>query len=237
MGKRRISLHNLFTDIDRELWEDIVRSIEILKRIYQLGNYVISLGTIQVLRKKIAKFATHGKLIVEVGSGPGTFLKLLRENSSGMIIGLDPSISMAYFSHSKYLFADMIIGVAEALPFKENSIDVIFCAFSFRDFFNKKLFLEEALRVLKRDGLLVILETNNPRKTLTRIFLLFIMAIGYFLSKLFLSRKNLYIGLVKSINLMKPVEYYYELAKRIGFRCVKYEKFLFDHAFIMIAIK
>ncbi len=237
MGKRRISLHNLFTDMDKELWEDIVRSIEILKRIYQLGNYVISLGTIQVLRKKIAKFATHGKQIVEVGSGPGTFLKLLRENSSGMIIGLDPSISMAYFSHSKYLFADMIIGVAEALPFKENSIDVIFCAFSFRDFFNKKLFLEEAFRVLKRDGLLVILETNNPRKTLTRIFLLFIMAIGYFLSKLFLSRKNLYIGLVKSINLMKPVEYYYELAKRIGFRCVKYEKFLLDHAFIMIAIK
>ncbi len=237
MGKRRISLHNLFTDMDKELWEDIVRSIEILKRIYQLGNYVISLGTIQVLRKKIAKFATHGKLIVEVGSGPGTFLKLLRENSSDTIIGLDPSISMAYFSHSKYLFADVIIGVAEALPFRENSIDVIFCAFSFRDFFNKKLFLEEAFRVLKRDGLLVILETNNPRKTLTRIFLLFIMAIGYFLSKLFLSRKNLYIGLVKSINLMKPVEYYYELAKRIGFRCVKYEKFLLDHAFIMIAIK
>jgi len=223
--------------MDKELWEDIVRSIEILKRIYQLGNYVISLGTIQVLRKKIAKFATHGKLIVEVGSGPGTFLKLLRENSSDTIIGLDPSISMAYFSHSKYLFADVIIGVAEALPFRENSIDVIFCAFSFRDFFNKKLFLEEAFRVLKRDGLLVILETNNPRKTLTRIFLLFIMAIGYFLSKLFLSRKNLYIGLVKSINLMKPVEYYYELAKRIGFRCVKYEKFLLDHAFIMIAIK
>jgi len=227
-----------FRDLDKKLWQNIIESLALLKRIYQLGNYIISFGTIQILRKMAAKNIDEEDIIIEVGPGPGTFLKLLKEYAKQrFIIGIEPSVDMAYYSYNKNGFADVLIGIAEKLPFRDNSIDIIYCVFSFRDFFDKLRFIHEAYRILKPGGKLIIVETNNPNKLSTKVFLSFVKVIGQALSILFLSRKNLYLGLYESIRKLQKVEYYIYLLKNIGFSRIVLRRYVFNHAYILMAFK
>ena len=59
----------------------------------------------------------------------------------------------------------MVIGDSEDLPFEDNTFDTVTVAFGIRNFMNLKKGLSEILRVLKPNGLFVILETSVPTKT------------------------------------------------------------------------
>ena len=58
----------------------------------------------------------------------------------------------------------MVIGDSENLPFGDNSFDAITVAFGVRNFENLEKGLSEIFRVLKPNGILVILETSVPKK-------------------------------------------------------------------------
>lgn len=234
MARSKLST-GFFGDLDENTWKNIVNSIETLRNIYQLGNLIISLGTIWILRRLILKFGHKANIILEIGVGPGTFIKLLNKIPNKIVLGVEPSPIMAYYS--RRINQNIVIGVAEKLPFRDSSVDLIYCVFSFRDFFNKYLFIKEAFRVLRKNGRVVILDTNNPNSLSSRIFHRFIEVAGKILSFLFRKKNNLYVGLRKSIELMKNVEHYSELFKKIGFRYVCYRKYLMGNAFILVALK
>ena len=59
----------------------------------------------------------------------------------------------------------MVIGDSENLPFENNTFDAITVAFGVRNFENLEKGLSEILRVLKPQGVFVILETSVPEKT------------------------------------------------------------------------
>lgn len=233
MGKN--AGEEIFRDLPPSLWLGIIRDIDKLKRIYDISNTIVSFGTISLLRKIAFRLTGDSKTIIEVGSGPGTFLKKLTKLKNRTIIALDPSPPMLYYSTSKIRSANYVLGLAESMPFKNNSIDVIFCIFSFRDFFNKEKFISEAWRVLRRHGKLIIVDTNNARKLSTRLFLHYIIVLGRLYS--IVLRRNILIGLARSIIKMKPVETYVRYLYETGFRKIYYRKFLLGNAFILVAVK
>ena len=59
---------------------------------------------------------------------------------------------------------DFIKGDGEAMPFKNNSFDVVTVSFGVRNFETLEKGLSEILRVLKKGGLFIILETSVPEK-------------------------------------------------------------------------
>ena len=58
----------------------------------------------------------------------------------------------------------MVLGDGESIPYADNYFDVITIAYGVRNFENLEKGLSETLRVLKPNGLLIILETSVPTK-------------------------------------------------------------------------
>jgi len=59
----------------------------------------------------------------------------------------------------------MVLADSENMPFEDDFFDAITVAFGIRNFENLEKGLAEILRVLKPNGLFVILETSVPEKT------------------------------------------------------------------------
>lgn len=226
-----------FSDLSDDEWIGIIRSIDKLKRVYEIGNNLISFGTIGLLRAMVLREIAESKIIVEIGSGPGTFLKKLRKLRDRVIIAIDPSPRMIYYSALKLPFVSYLVGLAERIPLHSESIDAVVCVFSFRDFFNKSVFISEAYRVLKKSGRLVIIDVNNHKGLTARLFLLYIKAMGKLYSVLLNFKRNILDGLRISIMKLRPIEFYILEIMRVGFRSVSLRRFFFNNAFMLVAVK
>ena len=95
---------------------------------------------------------------------------------SALVIGVDISKEMLEVMRQKVLknkLESMIsqeMGDGEALRFPEGSFDRVVNAFGIRNFENREKGLQEALRVLKPGGRLVILELSRPQNKIIRWF-------------------------------------------------------------------
>lgn len=141
------------------------------------GNYdglnrVISFGTDVKWRKKVIALvaAQNPKSILDIATGTGDLAIQMAPIKAERIVGLDLSEGMLKVGRKKIAAKDldnrveMIQGDSEALPFEDNSFDAITVAFGVRNFENLEKGLSEILRVLKKGGIFVILETSVPTK-------------------------------------------------------------------------
>ncbi|MBW4643235.1 MAG: methyltransferase domain-containing protein [Goleter apudmare HA4340-LM2] len=100
--------------------------------------------------------------ILDVACGTGEFENLLlSEHPSQQIIGVDISANMLAIAKQKcstYTQVSFHLASASALPFANNSFDVIISANSFHYFAYPETTLTEMRRVLKPDGKVVILD-------------------------------------------------------------------------------
>ncbi|AFL80036.1 ubiquinone/menaquinone biosynthesis methyltransferase [Aequorivita sublithincola DSM 14238] len=136
-------------------------------------NRVISLGSDIKWRKKVIKMVAekNPKTILDIATGTGDLAIQFAENSSAeKIIGLDLSEGMLSVARKKVSGKpisekiEFIQADSEALPFEDNSFDAITVSFGIRNFENLEKGLSEILRVLKKGGIFVILETSVPSK-------------------------------------------------------------------------
>ncbi len=141
------------------------------------GNYddlnrVISFGIDVKWRKKVVNIVEEKNpdSILDIATGTGDLAINMVKTGATEIIGLDISEGMLAVGRKKISAKKldskikMVQADSEALPFEDNSFDAITVAFGVRNFENLEKGLSEILRVLKPQGVFVILETSVPTK-------------------------------------------------------------------------
>lgn len=102
--------------------------------------------------------------LLDCGCGTGPMISLLYEkDSTKNYTGLDITPKMIEVGKSKNLKGvKWIVGDCEALPFEDNSFDVIICSNSFHHYPNPQRFFDSAKRVLRSGGRLILQDYTAP---------------------------------------------------------------------------
>lgn len=153
--------------------EQVEKMFDTISGNYDGLNRVISFGSDIKWRKKVlAAIINHQpKSILDIATGTGDLaIKFAEKTLATNIIGLDLSEGMLSKAKEKAKNTDLnnkvkfIKGDSEALPFNDDMFDAITVSFGIRNFENLEKGLSEIYRVLKPNGLFIILETSVPAK-------------------------------------------------------------------------
>lgn len=153
--------------------EQVAKMFDTISGNYDNLNRVISFGIDIKWRKKVLQIVAESnpKSILDIATGTGDLAILMAQTNAEKIIGLDISAGMLEVGVKKIAdknlsnTIEMILGDSENMPFADNSFDAITVAFGVRNFETLEKGLADILRVLKPDGVFVILETSVPDKT------------------------------------------------------------------------
>ena len=153
-----------------EKQEKIVHMFDDIASTYDKANRVLSMGidiqwrkqgcnkAFEILNKKYLGQVT------DVATGTGDLLIYWKEQAQKnditieKYVGIDPSIGMLEVARGKVDFAEFIEGKAQALPLDDEVTDVISISYGIRNVVDRVEALQEFHRVLKPNGLVVILE-------------------------------------------------------------------------------
>src|SRR5690606_1949299 len=153
--------------------EQVAQMFDTISGNYDGLNRVISFGIDVKWRKKVLKLVASKKpdQVLDIATGTGDLAILMAQTNAKQIVGLDISPGMLDVGRKKIAARnlsekiEMLLGDSENMPFDDNSFDAITVAFGVRNFENLEKGLSEISRVLKPNGIFVILETSNPTKT------------------------------------------------------------------------
>ena len=153
--------------------EQVAKMFDTISGNYDNLNRVISFGIDIKWRKKVLQIVSKSnpKIILDIATGTGDLAILMAQTNAEKIIGLDISAGMLEVGVKKIAAKnlsntiEMILADSENMPFEDNYFDAITVAFGVRNFENLEKGLGEILRVLKPNGVFVILETSVPVKT------------------------------------------------------------------------
>ena len=152
--------------------EQVAQMFDTISGNYDGLNRVISFGIDVKWRKKVLKIVAdkNPKTILDIATGTGDLAILMAQTSATEIIGADISEGMMEVGRKKVAEKGLdskiklVYGDSENLPFGDNYFDAITVAFGVRNFETLEKGLADILRVLKPNGIFVILETSVPTK-------------------------------------------------------------------------
>lgn len=150
--------------------------------------------------------------------GPGGKVILADINDSMLKVGRDRLLDRGYSGNIEYVQAN-----AEALPFEDNSFDVVTMAFGLRNVTDKDQALREFNRVLKPGGRLLVLEFSKPANPLlSKIYDTYSFTALPFMGKLITQDAESYRYLAESIRMHPDQETLKGMMQNAGFDLVKY---------------
>lgn len=210
-------------------------------------NRVISLGRDVSWRKKVIRIVskTNPKNILDIATGTGDLaIQFAKKSNAEKIIGLDLSEGMLKIARKKTdgkpfsKRIEFVKGDSEALPFEDNFFDAITVSFGIRNFENLEKGLSEIHRVMKTNGIFVILETSVPTKfPVKQGYYLYTKNILPVIGRLFSKDKVAYKYLSESASVFPHGEKLNNILKKIGFKGVENKPQTFGVATIYTAIK
>ena len=153
--------------------EQVAQMFDTISGNYDGLNRVISFGIDIKWRKKVLQLVSdkNPKTVLDIATGTGDLAILMTATSAERIVGLDISLGMLDVGRKKIEAQklsdkiEMILADSENMPFENDTFDAITVAFGVRNFETLEKGLAEILRVLKPNGIFVILETSVPEKT------------------------------------------------------------------------
>lgn len=210
-------------------------------------NRVISLGSDIKWRKKVIKMVgdTKPNSILDIATGTGDLaIQFAESTNAEKIVGLDLSEGMLSIAKKKVSGKpisqkiEFIQGDSEALPFEDNTFDAITVSFGIRNFENLEVGLSEILRVLKSNGIFVVLETSVPSKfPFKQGYNLYSKNILPLIGKVFSKDKVAYKYLSESASTFPHGEKLNNILREIGFKNVENHPQTFGVATIYKATK
>lgn len=206
--------------------EQVTEMFDTISNEYDGLNRVISFGIDVKWRNKVVKIVSQKQPenILDIATGTGDLAINLASTNAKEIIGLDISNGMLEVGRKKIVtkklenIISMVTGDSENLPFDDNTFDAITVAFGVRNFENLEKGLSEILRVLKPNGIFVILETSVPTNPIYKfgynIYSKFILPT---IGKLFSKDKIAYNYLSESASVFPYGEELNNILRKIGF--------------------
>jgi len=163
-------------DIKNKSQEEIIEMFNNIAKTYDLANRILSLGIDKTWRKKACNKAfslynhSHLTRIVDVACGTGDLMidwkNIAAKNGIILdeIVGIDPSVGMMEVGKTKIQDGNFIEAGAENMPLEDGSADIISISYGIRNVHKRKEAWDEFARILKPNGLAVILEfTKNDK--------------------------------------------------------------------------
>jgi demethylmenaquinone methyltransferase/2-methoxy-6-polyprenyl-1,4-benzoquinol methylase len=201
---------------------------------YDLMNDVISLGSHRSIKRNAMKNCVNGNLL-DLAAGTGDlaiyFRKLYKDENK--IVLADPNSEMLSYAKqrlSKKSITDnieLITTHAENLPFNDSSFDNISIGFGFRNFTDTDKTLQEIMRVLKKNGKLIMIDFSKPTTSIIRILnSIYLRKIVPVIAKILTGNFEEYSYLAKSIAEHPSQEKIIEMMRSAGLTNCKYKNIL-----------
>lgn len=206
--------------------DQVAQMFDTISGNYDGLNRVISFGIDIKWRKKVLQLVSdkNPKTVLDIATGTGDLAILMTATSAEKIIGLDISAGMLDVGRKKIEAKklsdkiEMILADSENMPFENETFDAITVAFGVRNFETLEKGLAEILRVLKPNGIFVILETSVPEKTpYKQGYTFYSKNILPLIGKLFSKDDSAYQYLSESASVFPYGEALNNILKKIGF--------------------
>jgi demethylmenaquinone methyltransferase/2-methoxy-6-polyprenyl-1,4-benzoquinol methylase len=180
--------------------------------------------------------------MLDLATGTGELaVDLLKLNSDAKVYGVDISDKMIRIANEKFAGKKNLIferGDGENLKFETETFDVVTIGFGIRNYNDIDKGISEAYRVLKKDGVLAILELSVPSNPIYRIFYemhssIFIPMVGLIFAgdlKAYTYLHNSIKEFVKNVDLVQKL-------KTAGFSQVTVRSYTFGTVKLYLAIK
>ena len=231
--------------------ENIVSMFDNIAPTYDTANRVMSMGVDISWRKKACDlaFEYYGKenieQIVDVACGTGDMMGYWKKQAQkaglhvNALVGVDPSNGMVDVARKKFPDFNYHISKATAIPFENENADILSITYGIRNVMERQEAFYEFNRVLKKDGLVVILEfmkdeNKNILKKIRDIYMHKILPyVGGAISK------NLaaYTYLPDSIENFVTIQGMQKELEKAGFEMLHTQSFSMDISTLMIARK
>ncbi len=235
-----------YKESDLSKKEQVKQMFNTISGEYDGLNRVITFGIDLKWRKKVVAAILDKKAqkVLDIATGTGDLAIQMAEKGVPSVIGLDIAPGMLAVGRQKLAKkgvedkVQMIQGDSENLPFQDHTFDAVTVAFGVRNFEVLERGLSEIYRVLKKDGLLVILETSVPTRTpykqAYRIHTRWLLPL---IGKLFSKDKSAYTYLSESAAVFPYGEEFNNILGKIGFIAMENRPQTFGAATIYTAIK
>lgn len=206
---------------------------------YDFMNDLLSLGQTKAWRKKAtAIIAPHpGMKILDIAAGTGSSSRPLAD-AGAEVIPADFSQGMLDAGMKRHPDLPFTLADALNLPFDADEFDVTTLSFGLRNTNDVRKALQEALRVTKPGGRLVVVEFSHPTNRIFRdIYMKYLMGLLPKLARKLSSNPDAYIYLAKSIQAWPTQEQLAEKIALAGWESVAWQNFTFGIVAIHIAYK
>ena len=213
---------------------------------YDFINNLITFGSHKKWKKQIVNISKKNKpkQILDLATGTADIAIELTSIENCKITGLDISSKMLSIGQTKInklkLNRNISLeeGDAENLKFNDATFDVVTIGYGVRNFTNLNNSLNEIYRVLKKDGLLIILETSLPTNPLMSFFYnihtkFYVRLIG----KMFSNNSNAYQYLESSAKTFPYGEEFKKILRDANFKDIIEEVKLFGASTLYISKK
>jgi demethylmenaquinone methyltransferase/2-methoxy-6-polyprenyl-1,4-benzoquinol methylase len=230
---------------------DIILMFNKIAKTYDLANRILSIGIDKIWRKKACNIAykiynkKHLDLIVDVACGTGDLMidwkkfANLSDIYIDKIVGVDPSVGMMKVGKMKIKDAIFIEAGAENMPLENECADIISISYGIRNVIQRQKGISEFARVLKPNGLMVILEfTKDEKKGVLRTFKKFYMHnIMPIIGGLISGNKEAYVYLPESIDNFITTKQMCEELEEVGLKPIFVQGYSLDMSTTFIAKK
>ncbi len=213
---------------------------------YDFLNHFLSLGIDKLWRKKAIRILSGYKtdLLLDVATGTGDFAIAASRLKPSKIIGFDISEQMLNVGKVKVqrLGLEQIIefrkGDSEKMPFPDGYFDAITVAFGVRNFENLETGLKEFVRVLKNDGVAIILEFSKPKYfPMKQLYSFYLFGILPLIGRMVSKDSSAYSYLPESVMAFPDDQKFLSILRNAGFSGARQKRLSFGIATIYIAQK
>ncbi len=214
---------------------------------YDLLNHLLSLRRDCYWRRMaVSELRGCEGWILDIATGTGDVaIEMIQQNGQQRkIFGLDFSEPMITRAREKILQKDLVetialsLGDAIALPFRENTFAASIIAFGLRNIQNKEQALSEMIRVIKKDGKVIILEFTLPRgRLMSGLYPVYFRRFLPWLGGLISRDRGAYAYLPESVSQFPFAEDYEEMLKRSGLKEIHSRKLTFGIASVISGTK